>query len=262
MTNEHEYKKAKSYYMVLKRMIYLEHIASIYANKITTGSIYGDFTKVSKSVIEDVKKRNPNAQLDNIKYSTVYGEMRPETMQSIIQYMKAKGIKIFIDVGSGNCRIPITVASGDGVEKTYGIELVPERFKNGQNAIKELEPFFKTYTQRVHLINDDMLTINFMKLAQNQPVLVFTSNLCFDEVVTQTLYRKLANELPIGSIIMSSNHPKLNHVITVPDNLITENFEHINGNSNIHIQIVDGESVTAWPMTWDGKHNLHIYKKI
>jgi len=243
----YNYKNNKEDYLTLSKLLngltsseFLEKIAALYASNNTRGN-----ADIPENVHPSVIAAANNS---DVKYSAIYGEMKPDTMLRLIQYMKAKNITRIVDVGSGFGRIPLTMVSDDTIDMAIGIEIVKDRHDFAKKQLEELRLVYPSFMKRVQLTNTDMFNINFKELSQDKPMLVFTSNLCYPPAVTLALYDKLSKELPIGSIVKSSKCPE-----KVPANFKHENYKNIHGN----IDIVNGKSVM--PMTWHDGHEIHVF---
>jgi hypothetical protein len=111
-------------------------------------------------------------------------------------------INAFIDVGSGRGKLCLFMASTARIKKAIGIELVKARHEDAlclQNNVP------REYAQNAKFINANIFDVDLKKeLPENPYVFVWFSNLCFDQNTTNDIFDKLANELPVGSIICCS----------------------------------------------------------
>jgi hypothetical protein len=152
-------------------------------------------------------------------------------------------MKYFIDFGSGRGKLPLFMA--DKVNKSIGIELVTERNEYGIKLKNDLSNEFSSITCKVELIAGDMFEYlnNINKLTFDSPVLIWISNLCFDEELTTKLFNELVNKMPSGTIIGSSKIPDL-----IPKGIIPIVKEGI----------IDNKVVV--PMSWSKSSNIFIYQ--
>lgn len=220
---------------------YMKIIKEYYKDYKTTGSI-NQTSKVHDSV------KNVNS------YSTVYGELTYEGIDLLGKMIERQKIRTFMDIGSGNGKIPIILALKPSIIESFGVELVEERHKNAVCVLKKLSenPRFKEVVKKINIVNDDMFNINFTVHAK-EPALVFISNLCFGEEITTQLFIKLGKELPIGSVVASSKIP-----ISVP-----KCFKPIGSESSWNspdLPIAHG--MTKMPMTWIDSSTVHFHQLV
>jgi hypothetical protein len=221
---------------------YMKIINEAYKDYKTTGSVNVD-TKVHESV------KNVNS------YSTVYGELTVQGIELLAKIIDRKKIKIFMDIGSGNGKIPIVLALCPSIQTSFGVELVEQRHNNAMNVMNKLSKNqkFKEIIKKIKLVNDDMFNIRFNELTTDSDTLVFISNLCFGEEITSQLFAKLSEELPIGSLIASSK---------IPSNIPScfKPVETDSESSSGELVIVNG--TTKMPMTWIDSSTVHFYQLV
>lgn len=241
----------KSYYVNAKHDLYklrstkpgeeyMKIVHDSYKDYKTTGSVNTN-TKVHESI------KNVNS------YSTVYGELTYDGIELLAKIIDRQKIKVFMDIGSGNGKIPVVLAQSQSITTSFGVELVEERHKNAMVVKNKLleNPKFKEIVKKINLVNDDMFNVDFGKIATDSQTLVFISNLCFGEEITAQLFAKLAKELPIGSVIASSKIPSS----------IPKCFKPIESNSSWNspdLPIING--TTKMPMTWIDNSTVHFYQ--
>jgi hypothetical protein len=135
-----------------------------------------------------------------------YGEITYEGIQIIKEIYDKLNLEYFIDIGSGNGKLPLFIAENNNIKKSVGIELVEIRHNRAMELKSQLANNFSEITQKVEFINDDFNNVNFSTVLNNnnKPVAVFISNLCFSPELNEKLYKKLLEELPSGSVIIAS----------------------------------------------------------
>jgi len=146
-------------------------------------------------------------------------------------------INTFIDVGSGRGKLCLYMASVAKIKKTIGIELVKARH-NDALCLQEKMP--GEYAKNVKFINADVCKLNLAEeLPEDPRVFVWFSNLCFEQNTTNDIFDKLANELPVGSIICCSK------IYSTGDKTDKTSLQFI-------------ESIPI-EMSWSKTSNVHIY---
>ncbi len=230
-SNDSNYIRIKNEYMIQIKEYYKKHK--------TSGSI-----RINVPIHESILGIN--------SYSTVYGELTYEGIEKLENILKQKNITIFMDIGSGNGKIPIIIAMCDIVKLSFGVELVPERYNNAmilKNNLLKNKRFFEI-TKKIEFINDDMFNLNYNKISQGQTSLVFISNLCFSEPITYQLFKKLQKELSVGSIVASSKIP-----LKIPDK-----FKPMVSEELPNIFLNNGSA--KFPMTWSNTSTLYFHKLV
>jgi len=197
-----------------------------------SGNKNGVTSQMRKSYINNLKRNYPNCRHDGEPsdsyegHCVTYGEMEYNGIQqyaTTIFRLFSHGKRnigtnehIFIDIGCGNGKFPLFMASYPCIKRSIGIELVKSRYENSQNLLSSLSVNFGEITQKVEFFNMDMLKFNFRETANGVPCFIWISNLCFPSDITHKLFDKLHEELPEGSIIGCSKHP-FNGEQTSPD---------------------------------------------
>ena len=157
---------------------------------------------------EKLRKLYPTCQFDKKNNSDiyknndiVYGEMNYIGMNKLHKHIRKKNSKlnVFLDIGSGRGKLCFYMEPM--MKKCIGIEVVKERHNDALQLKKKLK------SKNVKLYNTDFLTKN-IKYGKKDQVFCWISNLCFSEHLTNSIYLKLLQTLPKGSIICSSKIPK------------------------------------------------------
>lgn len=238
MSNYHnKYLKYKSKYLKLKTQIEKNQLGGneLYISELK--ELYPECLH-DHETIKDVHKYQEDG------YATTYGEMDYQAIEQFNNKFNSSGeMKYFIDFGSGRGKLPIFM--GDKVDKSIGIELVTERHNDAIKLKESLSKKFNEITNKVELINGDMFEYlkSVDKSTFNSPVLIWISNLCFDEKITKQLFDELVTKMPSGSIIGSSKIP----------NVIPYEIEAIilTGSSDNKITV---------SMSWSKDSTIHLYK--
>lgn len=203
-----KYLKYKNKYLQLKKELENSNNVSDYINKLI--ELY------------------PNCQFDvssiptDIKAVTTYGEMEYEGIQKINETLNHdNSVNCFIDIGSGRGKLVCWYANQTGIEKSIGIEIVPERHNDAKQLVSKLNENEdnKNITNKIVLINGDFNNnifdgvymnntdnnnINLQNILNNKKTLVWISNLCFGPNINNDIFRKLINILNNGSFICCS----------------------------------------------------------
>jgi len=144
-----------------------------------------------------------------------YGEMNYDGLENLFQHLlmfdNDDSLKFnprcFIDVGSGRGKLCLYMASKPSIDQVLGIELVEPRHQDAEQLKSDLSSH--SFTRKVRFINSSIFDISLRSLVRTSPVFVWFSNLCFDQNITDDIYQKLVDELPVGSIICSSKVPDI-----------------------------------------------------
>ena len=211
--------KRKKYHKVTKKM-YMNKLKIHYPSCKYDGSLSNSlFSKYSEHKI-------------------TYGEMNYEGLEKLYKKVLNHNSKIntFIDIGSGRGKLCLFMAAIEKIKKSIGIELVKERF---DDALELKEKLLFEYSNKVTFINSNVFEVNFKSLINdNSQVFVWFSNLCFEQSTTDSIFKKLSEELPTNSIICCSK--KLN-------------------DTNIKLTFIESLQIE---MSWSKESVVYIYKII
>lgn len=161
---------------------------------------------------------------------TTYGEMTYPGIQQLLT-QKAPSHTVFLDIGSGNGKIPLYLANA--FKRSIGVEIMPERYDKSIELKRQLGSSAKN----VRLHCGDILNMSIPQLVNKRPTLVWMSNLCFPVPVNHAILAKLDRELPTGSTIVMSQEP------TVP-------LQNIRRRNDMNID-----------MTWAPESTVYVYDK-
>ena len=195
-------------------------------------------TKSRKHFVNSLKKLYPTCKHDSVSknyegHKVTYGEMEYNGIELLYKHITKKynsNISSFIDVGSGRGKLCMFMAAEPKIRKVIGIELVKERHDDAEALKTNLDPL---YADKVTLLNSDIFKIDLQDFNLSN-VFVWFSNLCFDQNVTDDIFKKLIAELPSGSIICCSKPH------TLPE-----------------LHLLDSIQI---PMSWNSSSNVKIYK--
>lgn len=164
---------------------------------------------------------------DPAKYSNhkiTYGEMEYSGIkmlyENIIPLFPTLP-RTFMDLGCGNGKIPIYMASYNHIIRSIGIELTEERFELAEKLLKDMKDRIdlksRAKLNKIAFINDDIFNVDMGDFITNStrrnsegggaPFFIWISNLCFDPQTTERLFDKLIEEIPTYSIICCSKFP-------------------------------------------------------
>jgi len=164
------------------------------------------------NLIQELVKLYPSCKFDNglstsyDDHKITYGEMDYDGLNSLIKYLNIN-FTSFIDIGSGRGKICFYILKYPEIQKSFGIEIVKERHEDALELKNKLSHFNET--KNVQFINDDFLNVNLQDFQNSKPLIWF-SNLCFTEKITNDIYNKIINEMPTETIICSSKIPTIN----------------------------------------------------
>lgn len=193
---------------------------------------------------EQLEKIYPTTQMDNFGsnelydgHQTTYGEMEYEGMRKILTHLKHNNVlkfDYFIDLGSGRGKLSLQLAGLPNIKKSIGIEIVKERHEDAEKMKKKLMKF-KEFTDKVVFINDDFNKVDLSEYI-NGVTLVWLSNLCFSQELTDKIFKKLIDVLPPNSIIACTRE----HLISSPQ--------------------VSKFGTLQIPMSWNKESTVNLYK--
>ncbi len=238
---KNKYLKYKNKYLQLKQSSQLFQSKQHGGNEPFISKINSDnqieeyrkkLSELYPSTVFDTNKNNQRNYSQ--EYNTTYGEMTYEGIDLINKKCNPNDdINVFVDIGSGRGKLVLWYASEPNINKSIGIELVEERH---QDALKVKEQIgFKEITDKVELIGKNFLDIDFKTLINPySKVLIWLSNLCFNQDITDKVFDKITKDFPVGTIICCSKQT-----------------------SNPNIKFI--ESITV-PMSWSSGSNVYIYK--
>ena len=154
---------------------------------------------------------NDEMVFKNSGNSAVYGYLTPQGFQVLLDHYiehdtHHKGPKIFYDIGSG-LGMPniLAVFLIPKLQASYGIELSTARYNIAQSVLDKLPSALR---QKVNFLNTDMLLYKQYKHAD----MIWTSNLCFPEQITEQLVGVLNKQLkPHTQVFSSKPLSNLNH---------------------------------------------------
>jgi len=193
---------------------------------------------------EKLKNIYPSAKHDYSKLNNsyeghviTYGEMEYEGMVKLIEHLKNKELANFdhfIDLGSGRGKLSLQLASLPYIKKSIGIEIVKERHDDAEENKMKLNDY-KNFTDKVVFINDDFNKVE-LSIHIKGITLVWLSNLCFPQELTNKIFNKLLDILPPQSIIACSKE----HLL---DNKQLSRFDTL--------QV---------PMSWNNDATIYLYR--
>lgn len=147
-----------------------------------------------------------NNIVDNYTDHTItYGEMDYDGLDSLVNFLDTE-FTSFIDIGSGRGKLCIYMLKYPSIIKSLGVEVVKERHDDAIELKNKLNEF--SGVNSVEFINDDFMTVNLSSFNNTTP-LIWLSNLCFTDDITNNIYNKVINEMPSGTIICSSKNPTI-----------------------------------------------------
>ena len=141
-------------------------------------------------------------------HNLTYGEIEWETLKYISEYAfktpAQKQATKFYDLGCGRGRSVLYMSLTGPFEQSIGIEVLPERVSLAKEAVVQLKKNIPTAGAKLRIYEASFLNPSFK---YRDARVVFISNLCFDNETTQALFKKLANEMPMDSLIFCTKSP-------------------------------------------------------
>jgi hypothetical protein len=198
-------------------------------------------------------RNGQECQAEYTGHKITYGEMEYEGIQKLYEYTSSQfhnKIDAFIDVGSGRGKLCMYMASKPKIVSVLGVELVKQRHDDALQLKTELQ---SKYSGKVEFINSDVLQIDFSPF-KKRAVLVWFSNLCFDQSTTNSIFQKMSDDLPKGTIICCSKQP-------AHDGASPERGTSI-GEDSQESRAWTGEykSSIIIPMSWSSNSTVYIYQ--
>jgi tRNA G46 methylase TrmB len=164
-----------------------------------------------KIYINKLKHLYPSCKFDkaHLLYNNnrTYGEMEYEGIQKLYNFVTKNfnpSINCFMDIGSGRGKLCMYMAAQPKITRVLGIEFMKERHEDAEILKSELK---SEYSDKVTLLNKNVLKINFDDYKDSN-IFIWFSNLCFDQSLVNTIFQKLKNELPVGTILCCSKQPQ------------------------------------------------------
>lgn len=141
------------------------------------------------------------------EYKTTYGEVAEAGMKILSEKFMhhgaltnfPEGQRTFYDLGCGIGRLVLGMAILHTEIQSKGIEIVPDRVRQGHHAIERLKA--KQVTSRIQIRHGSFLDVS---VNYGDACWIFLSNLCFDEKIQEEIYRKIEAECKKGCIVICS----------------------------------------------------------
>lgn len=192
------------------------------ATRNTRKSMYSNYLchlrNIYPEIIKDTLEDKEMFKQKYKEHKTTYGEMEYEGLEKLFRYISKfdPRINTFMDVGSGRGKLVLYMAGKKNIKKSIGIELVDKRHENALQLLDQLN-MFPNFTNKITLLNENVLEISFKDYLPTEGlVFVWFSNLCFDQAITDSIFEKMREELPKGSIICCSQCPNTNNLDNIP----------------------------------------------
>ena len=130
-----------------------------------------------------------------------YGEILPQSINTIIDTLDINENDIFYDLGSGTGKIPLQVFFTTPIKECYGIEAYKPRADIADKKYRLIKQEYKNFfNETTKLIN---IEDNFLTAKLHNPTIIFMDSLCFSE----DTMKKISNKL--------NNLPTLKHIISI-----------------------------------------------
>jgi SAM-dependent methyltransferase len=161
--------------------------------------------------------------------AATYGEIKFDSAQKLLEYLKPTKEDVFYDLGSGVGKFVLHAYLTTDIRKSVGIELSGTRYELAVKALKAAgqENLFDP-KRETKFLNGNIITEDF-----SDATIVFICSTCYSEDLMEKIGAKLASLKPgtkIASLKEFKSEPKLKHIDTL-----------------------------KLPMTWSEGSNVHIY---
>jgi len=200
---------------------------------------------VNKDYINELKTLYPNCiydqNEDKLSNTETYGEMEYEGIETLYDLIKVNNnIEYFIDIGSGRGKLPCWFANLSNIQKSIGIEIIESRHNDALNLVSKLSINYPDITHKIFLFSGDIFNYKLNKLVNNSSnTLIWISNLCFGTELTNSIFKKIIDELQSGTIIACSKNPDLtDKILSVKIKLITQLNVKMSWNNSSNIFIL------------------------
>jgi SAM-dependent methyltransferase len=192
-------------------------------------------------VYEGISGFNANT-LGLSEYKTTYGEVAEAGIQILSDKFRQHGApakfptgaRSFYDLGCGIGRVVVGIAMLNPEIQGKGIEIVPDRVRNAQQAMERIR--HKQVATRVKVAQGSFLdpVVNLRDACW-----IFVSNLCFDSETQKSIADKLVAECQKGAIVISSREFPF----------AEKEFQLIETGLNV-------------PMTWSASSTCAVYRRV
>jgi len=177
------------------------------------------------------------------EYKTTYGEMTDAGIQILSDKFKIhaplskfpQDRRTFYDLGCGIGKIVVGVAILNPDIRAKGIEIVPERIRQANNALERIKT--RQVASRVQF-SQGSFTESAVSL--RDACWIYVSNLCFDDTTQKLIASKLEADVAPGCVIVASRE--------FPFSENSSLFNKLEASTNI-------------PMTWSATSTCVIYQR-
>jgi SAM-dependent methyltransferase len=146
--------------------------------------------------------------IENKVDNTLYGEITYDGMQTLAKKLKLTSSDVFYDLGCGIGKLVVYMYLSNPIKKSVGIEMVGQRYKGANLALKLLKDEGLLHFNRSLLfIHNNIRNENF-----SDATVIFMSSLCFSTELMEELdqkFTKLKKGLRVVSLIPLPNNTRL-----------------------------------------------------
>ena len=175
-------------------------------------------------------------------HATTYGEVTNGGIQTLVDLFKrhaplskfTEAQRNCFDLGCGVGRLVVGIALLVPEIRSYGIEIVSERFRNSQIAISRIHS--RSLSSRIQIRQGNFLDT---EISYGSSCWIFVSNLCLTSETQRSLMERLEKECPPGCVIICTKDLPLSS---------PSQFERV-------------ETGITVPMTWSATSQCQVYKK-
>ena len=179
------------------------------------GGYNPDIEKNYLSLLRDFYPTCVHDRIDNTKYTggenvdkvnPTYGEMTFEGLDTLYSKLGSYNFNSWMDLGSGRGKLLFYMAKFDEIKKVIGVEIVKKRMDFAiisKNKLLVDDSENSTYIKKIILLENSMFNIDYRTLfTSGDRLLIWMSNLCFGQKITNGIVDKLLKELSHLSLVV------------------------------------------------------------
>ena len=163
-----------------------------------------------------------------------YGEIKPESLQTIIDDNQFGPQDVFIDFGCGVGKVVVQVYLNTNIKKAIGVELCKERYDDAQAIVQKMkEQGLIQMGRDIEFLQDNMLNVSLQGVTKG-----FMCATCFGPELMHNIMKKMAQEASIGFTLFTLKE--------LPADYAQYGFERV-------------EPSYSLAMTWSAASPVHRY---
>jgi len=131
--------------------------------------------------------------------SSTYGEILPESVPKLVQYLDLDVDSIFYDLGSGVGKVCIQIALQSCCKTIVGVELSVSRYQASVTALQNVQTILKK--SNVQLTNVEFKNLDILQTELRACTHVYWNNVCFSDEAHFQLLTRFRDHLKRGTKI-------------------------------------------------------------